>query len=121
LEIEIDWLAMENPGWDLLLSAYGDMVRGKNKSEGGYLPRIPAARLGIGFEIQAEKFSFGMDLNNVSSRTKLPFMKKEEDRRGEDMTTVKPLPLLIHCLMHMRSYDSILENHRANYLSRGTI
>ena len=24
LEVEIDWLALENPGWDLLFSAYGD-------------------------------------------------------------------------------------------------
>ncbi len=33
LEVEIDWLAMENPGWDLLLSFYGDTIKGKNKSE----------------------------------------------------------------------------------------
>ncbi|MDA7791252.1 TonB-dependent receptor [Opitutales bacterium] len=59
-EVEIDWLAMENPGWDLLLSAYGDMVRGKNKTEGGNLPRIPAARIGFGFEVQQEKLDFGM-------------------------------------------------------------
>jgi iron complex outermembrane receptor protein len=61
-EVEVDWLAMENPGWDLLLSAYGDMVRGKNKTEGGNLPRIPAARIGFGFEIQQEKLDFGMKL-----------------------------------------------------------
>lgn len=59
-EVEIDWLAMENPGWDLLLSAYGDMVRGKNKTEGVNLPRIPAARIGFGFEVQQEKLDFGM-------------------------------------------------------------
>ena len=84
LEIEIDWLAMENPGWDLLLSAYGDMVRGKNKSEGGYLPRIPAARLGIGFEIQAEKFSFGMDLNNVFKQNKISVHEEEEEDDHEE-------------------------------------
>ena len=61
-EVEVDWLALENPGWDLLLSAYGDMVRGKNKSEGGNLPRIPAARIGFGFEVQQEKLDFGMKL-----------------------------------------------------------
>ena len=60
IEVEIDWLAMENPGWDLLLSAYGDVIRGKNKSEGGNLARIPAARLGAGFEVQKEKLDFGM-------------------------------------------------------------
>ena len=59
LEVEIDWLAMENPGWDLLLSAYGDLLRGKNKTEGGNLSRIPATRLGLGFEVQQEKLDFG--------------------------------------------------------------
>ena len=53
---------MENQGWDLLLSAYGDAVRGKNKTEGGNLPRIPAARIGFGFEVQQEKLDFGMKL-----------------------------------------------------------
>ena len=62
VEFEIDWLAMENQGWDLLLSAYGDAVRGKNKTEGGNLPRIPAARIGFGFEVQQEKLDFGMKL-----------------------------------------------------------
>jgi len=59
LEVEVDWLAMENPGWDLLLSAYGDLLRGKNKTEGGNLSRIPATRLGLGFEVQQEKLDFG--------------------------------------------------------------
>ena len=58
LEVEIDWLAMENPGWDLLLSFYGDTITGKNKTDGGNLPRIPASRLGVGFELQ-EKLDFG--------------------------------------------------------------
>ena len=62
IEVEVDWLAMENPGWDLLLSAYGDVIRGKNKTEGGHLARIPAARLGLGFEVQREKMDFGMKL-----------------------------------------------------------
>ena len=57
LEAEINWLALENPGWSLLLSAYGDTVRGKNKSESTNLPRIPAARLGVGYEIQTEKLT----------------------------------------------------------------
>ena len=62
VEFEINWLAMQNQGWDLLLSAYGDTVRGKNKTEGGNLPRIPAARIGFGFEVQQEKLDFGMKL-----------------------------------------------------------
>ncbi len=62
IEVEIDWLAMESPGWNLMLSAYGDMVRGKNKTESTNLARIPAARLGIGFEVQQEKLDFGMKL-----------------------------------------------------------
>ena len=59
LEVEIDWLAMENQGWDLLLSFYGDTITGKNKTEGGNLPRIPASRLGFGFEVMQEKLDFG--------------------------------------------------------------
>ena len=62
IEVEIDWLAMESPGWNLMLSAYGDMVRGENKTESTNLARIPAARLGIGFEVQQEKLDFGMKL-----------------------------------------------------------
>ena len=62
IELEIDWLAMENAGWDLLLSFYGDTLRGKNKTEGGNLPRIPASRLGLGFEVMQEKLDFGVKL-----------------------------------------------------------
>ena len=70
-EVEIDWLAMENPGWDLLLSFYGDTLRGKNKTEGGNLPRIPASRLGIGFEVMQEKLDFGMKLTRSLKQDKL--------------------------------------------------
>jgi len=62
IEVEIDWLAMESPGRNIMLSAYGDMIRGKNKTESTNLARIPAARLGIGFEVQQEKLDFGMKL-----------------------------------------------------------
>ena len=62
IEVEIDWLAMESPSRNLMLSAYGDMIRGKNKTESTNLARIPAARLGIGFEVQQEKLDFGMKL-----------------------------------------------------------
>ena len=70
-EVEIDWLAMENPGWDLLLSFYGDTLRGKNKTEGGNLPRIPASRLGVGFEVMQEKLDFGMKLTRSLKQDKL--------------------------------------------------
>ena len=71
VEVEIDWLAMENPGWDLLLSAYGDLLRGKNKTEGGNLSRIPATRLGLGFEVQQEKLDFGANLVRSFKQDKL--------------------------------------------------
>ena len=71
LEVEIDWLALENPGWDLLLSAYGDLLRGKNKTEGGNLSRIPATRLGLGFEVQQEKLDFGANLVRSFKQDKL--------------------------------------------------
>ncbi len=71
IEVEIDWLAMESPSWDLLLSAYGDLLRGKNKTEGGNLPRIPATRLGLGFEVQQEKLDFGAKLVRSFKQDKL--------------------------------------------------
>jgi iron complex outermembrane recepter protein len=71
IEVEIDWLAMESPGWDLLLSAYGDLLRGKNKTEGGNLSRIPATRLGLGFEVQQEKLDFGANLVRSFKQDKL--------------------------------------------------
>ena len=80
LEAEIDWLAMENEGWSLLLSAYGDLLRAKNESEGTHLPRIPPARIGLGFEIQAEKLGFGMNLNRVFKQNRAP----EDPHAGHD-------------------------------------
>jgi len=71
IELEVDWLALENPGWDLLMSAYGDVIRGKNKSEGGNLARIPAARIGFGFEVQQEKLDFGMRLTRSLKQDKV--------------------------------------------------
>ena len=84
LEVEIDWLAMENPGWDLLLSFYGDTLRGKNKTEGGNLPRIPASRLGIGFEVMLEKLDFGMKLTR----------SLKQDNLGDDEEVTPAFSLL---------------------------
>ena len=77
LEVEIDWLAMENPGWDLLLSFYGDTIEGKNKSEGGSLPRIPASRLGFGFEVMQEKLDFGLKLTRSLKQDDLGHHEEE--------------------------------------------
>ena len=71
IELEVDWLALENPSWDLLISAYGDVIRGKNKSEGGNLARIPASRIGFGFEVQQEKLDFGMRLTRSLKQDKV--------------------------------------------------
>ena len=91
LEVEIDWLAMENPGWDLLLSFYGDTITGKNKTEGGNLPRIPASRIGVGFEVMQEKLDFGMNLTR----------SLEQDNLGDD-EEVTPAYSLINAFA---SYD----------------
>ena len=84
IEFEIDWLAMENPGWDLLLSFYGDTLRGENKTEGGNLPRIPAARLGFGFEVMQEKLDFGLKLTR----------SMEQDNLGDDEEITPAFSLL---------------------------
>jgi len=77
LEVEIDWLAMENPSWDLLLSFYADTIEGKNKSEGGSLPRIPASRLGIGFEVMQENLDFGMKFTRSLKQDELGHHEEE--------------------------------------------
>ena len=71
LEIEVDWLALENEGWSLLLSAYGDTLRGTNESEGTNLPRIAPARIGVGFEVQQDKFDYGMRLHRSMKQDKV--------------------------------------------------
>ena len=84
IEAEIDWLALENPGWSMLLSAYGDVLRGKNKTENTHLPRIAPARLGVGFEIQADKLTFGMDLTRVFKQSRIPVHEEEGDHEEEE-------------------------------------
>lgn len=71
LEMEINWLAVENPGWSLLLSAYGDTLRGKNETEGNNLPRISPARVGFGFEVEQEKLNYGMDIRRTLKQDKI--------------------------------------------------
>ena len=91
IEAEVDWLALENPGWSLLLSAYGDVLSGKNKSENTYLPRIAPARLGLGFEVQADKITFGLDVTRVFKQSKIPVHEEEaghddDEEHGETPT-----------------------------------
>ena len=71
LEMEVDWLALENPGWSLLLSAYGDTLRATNESEGTNLPRIAPARFGLGFEVQQGKLDYGVRLTRSMKQDKV--------------------------------------------------
>ena len=87
IEVEIDWLAMENPGWNLMLSAYGDMLRGKNKTEGGNLSRIPASRIGLGFAVQMEKLDFGLKFTRSLKQDKVAV----HDDHSEDPTAAYSL------------------------------
>ena len=82
IEVEIDWLVIENPGMDVIMSVYGDLLSGKNETEGVNLPRIPAARLGFGFEVQQEKFDFGMKLTRSFKQDKVAV----HDDHSEDPT-----------------------------------
>ena len=106
IEVEVDWLAMENPGWDLLLSFYGDTLRGKNKTEGGNLPRIPASRLGIGFEVMQEKLDFGMTLTR----------SLKQDKLGDDEEVTPAFSLL----NAFASYDVSLGDSVGELFVRGT-
>ena len=105
-EVEIDWLAMENPGWDLLLSFYGDTLRGKNKTEGGNLPRIPASRLGIGFEVMQENLDFGLKLTR----------SMKQDNLGDDEEVTPAFSLL----NAFASYDVSLGDSVGELFVRGT-
>jgi iron complex outermembrane receptor protein len=106
IEVEIDWLAMENPGWDLLLSAYGDLLRGKNKTEGGNLSRVPATRLGLGFEVQQEKLDFGAKL----------VRSFKQDKLGHHEETTPP----ILCSVPMHLTTSAQEIPQARFSSADT-
>jgi len=121
LEAEIDWLALENPGWSLLLSAYGDMVRGKNETEGTYLPRIPASRLGVGFEIQADRLTFGMDLNHAFKQDEIPVHEEETGGGGgHDDHDHEPTPTASHSLLNAyASYDLSMGDAAGQIFLRG--
>ena len=51
---------MENPGWDSSCRLWRSNSW-KEQVRGGNLARIPATRLGVGFEVQKEKLDFGMN------------------------------------------------------------
>ncbi len=121
MEAEIDWLAMENEGWSLLLSAYGDMVRGKNETEGTHLPRIPAARLGVGFEIQADKLTFGMDLHHAFKQDKIPVHEEEAGGGGgHDEHHHEPTPTASHSLLNTYAgYDLSIGDAAGQIFLRG--
>ena len=71
IEAEVDWLAMENADWSLVLSAQGDLVRARNTSDNANLPRTPPASLGLGFDILGDKLNFGMNLTRAMKQDDL--------------------------------------------------
>ncbi len=122
LEAKIDWLALENPSWSLLLSAYGDLIRAKNESEGTYLPRIPPARLGVGFEVQAEKLTLGMNMNHVFKQNKISVHEEEEDHGGgeEEEHDHGETPTASYSLLNAyASYDLNLGSSQGELFLRG--
>jgi iron complex outermembrane receptor protein len=109
IEVEIDWLAMENPGWNLMLSAYGDMLRGKNKTEGGNLSKIPASRIGLGCVVQTEKLDFGLKFTRSLKQDKVAV----HDDHSEDPTAAYSL------LNAFASYDVNLGKSVGNLFVKG--
>ena len=116
LEAEIDWLALENPGWSLLLSAQGDLVRARNETEGTNLPRIPPARLGAGFEIEAEKLRFGMNLNRVFKQDRI---SEHEEEEGGDHDHGETATAAYSMLNAYASYDLNIGDHKGEIFIRG--
>ena len=62
LEAEIDWKMMGNPGHAVHVSVYGDLLRGRNETKDSNLPRIPPARVGLGFGRESRKIRFWLML-----------------------------------------------------------
>jgi iron complex outermembrane receptor protein len=120
LEAEVNWLALENQGWSLLLSAYGDMVRGKNKSESTNLPRIPAARIGFGYEVQTEKLTFGMNLTRVFKQNKIPVHEQDDDHGGDKHEEHGETPTAAYSMLNAyASYDLSFGNTQGELFIRG--
>ena len=119
IEAEVDWLALENPGWSLLLSAYGDVLRGKNETENTHLPRIAPARLGVGFEIQADKLTFGIDITRVFKQSRIPVHEEEGDH-GEDEEEHGETPTAAYSMLNAyASYDLIFGDTEGELFIRG--
>ena len=122
LEAEVDWLAIEKPDWSLVLSGYGDLVRGKNETEGTHLPRIPAARLGLGFEIQADKLTFGLNLTRAFKQDRIPVHGEEEEEEEEEGHghDHEPTPTAAYSLLNAyASYDLEILNSEGSLFLRG--
>jgi len=115
LEMEIDWLALENPDWSLLVSANGDLVRAKNETEGSNLPRIAPARLGVGFEIQQEKLSFGIDLKRTFKQDRI----SEHDGGGGGHSHAETATAAYTLLNAYASYDLEVLNSEGRLFLRG--
>ena len=71
LEAEIDWRMMGNPGHAVHVSVYGDLLRGRNETRDSHLPRIPPARVGLGFDVKAEKYGFGLRFERVADQNRV--------------------------------------------------
>ena len=120
LEAELDWLAMENPGWSLILSGFGDLVRAKNETEKTHLPRIPPARLGVGFEIQADKLTFGMNLTRAFKQDRIPVHAEEEEEEEEGHEHSEPTATAAYSLLNAyASYDVEVLDSEGKLFLRG--
>ena len=95
------------------------MVRGKNKSESTDLPRIPAARIGFGYEVQTEKLTFGMNLTRVFKQDRIP-VHEEDDDHGDDEHGHEPTPTDAYTTLDAyASYDLTFGNTDGEFFIRG--
>jgi iron complex outermembrane receptor protein len=95
------------------------MVRGKNKSESTDLPRIPASRIGFGYEVQTEKLTFGMNLTRVFKQDRIP-VHEEDDDHGDDEHGHEPTPTDAYTTLDAyASYDLTFGNTDGEFFIRG--
>ena len=91
-------------------------IQKRNKTENTHLPRIAPARLGVGFEIQADKLTFGMDLTRVFKQSKIPVHEEEEEGHEEHGET----PTAAYSMLNAyASYDLSFGNTQGELFIRG--
>ena len=75
--------------------------------------------MGVGFEIQADKLTFGMDLTRVFKQSKVPVHEEEADHDDDDDEHGETPTAAYSLLNAYASYDLSLGNTQGELFIRG--